>query len=100
MGGSSKKNTDSGMRWLRDHPEESRALLDSLTTVVIDYLDAQIKVRDETDGVHSLSPTCVPGTLWTNSLDRTSVLTVRWNHGYTSVKSPLDSERGDERIDE
>ena len=47
VGGSSKKNTDAGKRWMAEHPEASRDILDRLTTVVIDYLDAQINA-----GVH------------------------------------------------
>jgi uroporphyrinogen decarboxylase len=42
VGGSSKKNQGEGMRWLKEHPEASTVLLDTLTTVVIDYLNAQV----------------------------------------------------------
>lgn len=43
VGGSSKKNQENGERWLKEHPEASKALLDSLGDIVIEYLSAQVK---------------------------------------------------------
>lgn len=49
IGGSSKKNTDIGVQWLENHPEESQKLLDLLTKIVIEYMDAQVEA-----GAHML----------------------------------------------
>lgn len=43
LGGSSKKNQQVAASWLRQHPKESKALMDLLTDVVIDYTSAQIE---------------------------------------------------------
>ncbi len=43
VGGSSKKNQQVASEWLHSHPVESKKLLDILTTVVIDYMSAQIE---------------------------------------------------------
>ena len=41
VGGSSKKGQEEGERWLREHPEESARILDSLQLIVIEYMSAQ-----------------------------------------------------------
>jgi uroporphyrinogen decarboxylase len=49
VGGSSKKNNEIGMKWLDEHPEESKTLLDILTKVVIEYMSKQVE-----NGTHML----------------------------------------------
>uniref|UniRef100_A0A7R9WRD9 Uroporphyrinogen decarboxylase n=1 Tax=Craspedostauros australis TaxID=1486917 RepID=A0A7R9WRD9_9STRA len=49
VGGSSKKNTELGMKWLQEHPEESTTLLQTLTKIVVEYMSAQVE-----QGAHML----------------------------------------------
>lgn len=43
VGGSSKKNLGEGERWLSEHAESSRELLDALCTIVIEYMSLQVE---------------------------------------------------------
>jgi len=43
VGGSSKINQEEGERWLREHPDESAKLLDSLCTIVVEYMSLQVE---------------------------------------------------------
>jgi uroporphyrinogen decarboxylase len=49
VGGSSKKNNEIGVKWLKEHPEASLDLLDRLTTVIIEYMSQQVE-----NGAHML----------------------------------------------
>jgi uroporphyrinogen decarboxylase len=49
VGGSSKKNTDIGVKWLEEFPAESTVLLETLTKIVVEYMSAQVE-----NGAHML----------------------------------------------
>mmetsp|Transcript_24754 Transcript_24754/g.28607 ORF Transcript_24754/g.28607 Transcript_24754/m.28607 type:complete len:461 (-) Transcript_24754:45-1427(-) len=49
IGGSSRKNKEVGMKWLNEHPEESRKLLGTLAKIITEYMSAQVEA-----GVHML----------------------------------------------
>jgi len=43
VGGSSKSNTENGIRWLDEHPDASRQLLQLLTKIVTEYVSCQVE---------------------------------------------------------
>ena len=49
VGGSSKKNTNAGIQWMKQYPDSTHELLQLLTKIVIEYMAAQIDA-----GVHIL----------------------------------------------
>lgn len=47
VGGYGARNTDAGMRWLREYPADAKMLMEVLTVTVIEYLDEQAKAGAE-----------------------------------------------------
>jgi len=45
LGGSSKKNNDVGVQWLKEETATAEKLMDTLSTIVIAYLDLQVSWR-------------------------------------------------------
>ena len=49
VGGSSKKNTNAGIEWMKQYPDDTQELLQLLTHIVIEYMAAQVEA-----GAHML----------------------------------------------